>query len=256
MRAVFVAAGLVLLAGALAAVPDGAGSESPAPVHPVVVELFTAQGCSSCPPADRLLTELGGSGGGEIIPLAFHVDYWNHDGWTDPFSSADWTRRQVSYAKKLGLQQIYTPQAVVDGSVELIGSRGPELRSAVAAAAAKPAATIALKLEPSESKVLVKADAELPEDLKSGSWVLMFAVYETGLVTPVKSGENGGKTLQNDYVVRSLKSGDRVKATSSQTATLSLDKGWSRERLGVAVFLQDPSTLEIRGANARALNAP
>jgi hypothetical protein len=240
----------------VAATPAGAGDESPASGHPVVVELFTAQGCSSCPPADRLLTELGGESGARILPLAFHVDYWNHDGWTDPFSSADWTKRQAAYARRLGLQQVYTPQAVVDGSVELIGSRAPELRSAVAAAAEKPAATIALKLEPSESKVRVRADVGLPEALKSGSWELMFAVYETGLMTPVKSGENGGKTLQNDYVVRSLKSGERVRGTSSQTATLSLDKGWNRERLGVAVFLQDPSTLEIRGASAHLLNAP
>ena len=246
----------VLTVSLFAASPAGAGDEPPAAAHAVVVELFTAQGCSSCPPADRLLTQLGGESSGRIVPLAFHVDFWNHDGWTDPFSSADWTRRQVAYAKKLGLQQVYTPQAVVDGSVELIGSRGPELQSAVAAAAAKPAAAIALKLEPSESKVRVRADVELPEALKSGSWELMFAVYETGLVTPVKAGENGGKTLQNDYVVRSLRSGDRVKGTSTQTATLSLDKGWNRERLGVAAFLQDPSTLEIRGASARALNTP
>jgi hypothetical protein len=84
----------------------------------------------------------------------------------------------------------------------------------------------------------------------------MLAVYETGLVTPVRAGENGGKTLQNDYVVRTLRRGDRVRATSTQTATLSLEKSWNRERLGIAAFLQDPSTLEIRGANARPLNAP
>jgi hypothetical protein len=257
MRVACAAAAVVLVAGALAAAPAGAGEESPASVHPVVVELFTAQGCSSCPPADRVLTELGGESGGRIIPLAFHVDFWNHDGWTDPFSSADWTKRQVAYARKLGLQQVYTPQAIVDGSVELVGSRGQELRSAVAAAAAKPAAAIALKLEPSESKVRVRAEVELPEALRSsGSWELMLAVYETGLVTPVRAGENGGKTLQNDYVVRTLRRGDRVRATSTQTATLSLEKSWNRERLGIAAFLQDPSTLEIRGANARPLNAP
>src|SRR5262245_60801676 len=128
MRNRLTAAAAVLAISSLAARPAGAGDDPPAAVHPVVVELFTAQGCSSCPPADRLLTELGGNGGGGIIPLAFHVDYWNHDGWTDPFSSAEWTKRQAAYARRLGLQQVYTPQAVVDGSVELIGSRAPELR--------------------------------------------------------------------------------------------------------------------------------
>ncbi len=257
MRAVGAAAAAVLAISVFAATPAATGEEPPGAAHPVVVELFTAQGCSSCPPADRLLTQLGGESAGRIVPLAFHVDFWNHGGWTDPFSSADWTKRQVAYARRLGLQQVYTPQAVVDGSVELIGSRGAELRAAVDAAAARPAAAIALKLEPSESKVRVRADVELPEALqKNGSWELMLAVYETGLVTPVRAGENGGRTLENDYVVRSLRRGDRVRGTSTQTATLSLEKGWNRERLGVAAFLQDPSTLEIRGASARALNVP
>src|SRR5262245_45971684 len=256
MRSVRAAAAVVAVS-VLVAVPAGAGDDPPAIGHPVVVELFTAQGCSTCPPADRLLTELGGEGAGRVVTLAFHVDYWNHEGWTDPFSSADWTQRQAGYARKLGLQQVYTPQAVVDGTVEVIGSRSAELRAAVTAAAARPAAAIVLKLEPSESKVRVRADVELPEALRSrGSWQLMLAVYETGLVTPVSSGENGGRTLQNDYVVRTLKRGDRVRTSSTQTATLSLEKSWNRERLGVAAFLQDPSTLEIRGASARALNAP
>jgi hypothetical protein len=245
----------VLLAALAAALAPEAGP-GPAAGHAVVVELFTAQGCSSCPPADRLLSELGEQSAGLLVPLAFHVDFWNHGGWTDPFSSADWTQRQVAYARRLGLQQVYTPQALVDGAVELVGSRAKELRAAVAAAAAKPAAAIALGLSPSASDVRVEADVDLPEALRGRRWDLMVAVYETGLLTPVARGENGGRTLKNDYVVRTLKRAGRLTTSSKESARLGLSKSWNRARLGVAAFLQDPASLEIRGASARALGPP
>ena len=222
----------------------------------VVVELFTSQGCSSCPPADRLLRELGERGAGKLVPLEYHVDFWNHVGWTDPFSSADWTKRQEAYARRLGLRSVYTPQAVVDGGAELVGSDAAALQAAIAAAAAKPAASIALRLEPRESKVLVEASVDLPEPLRGRKWDLMVALYETGLSTAVGRGENGGRTLQNDYVVRSLQRAGRVKESSKEEASLKVEIGWNREHLGVAAFLQDPSTLEIRGATARPLSAP
>src|SRR5206468_3877431 len=111
---------------------------------------------------------------------------------------ADWTRRQAAYARVLGLKNLYTPQAVVDGSVELIGSNAEALRTAMATCAAKPAASIVLRLEPADSDVLVNADVGLPETLRRSKLDLMFAVYEEGLVTPVGSGENGGRTLRND----------------------------------------------------------
>jgi len=226
-----------------------------APSHPVVVELFTAQGCSSCPPADRLLAQLGAASGGSVVPLEFHVDYWNQIGWTDPFSSAEWTRRQAAYAKRFGATQLYTPQAVVDGASEHIGSREPELRAAIAAEAAKPAAAIALALEPSAKDVRVGAKVDLPDALRGRRWDLMLAVYETGLVTPVARGENGGKTLANEYVVRSLRRAGSVDASAAVETKLPLEKDWNRSRVGVAAFLQDSETLEIRGAAASPLPA-
>ena len=219
----------------------------------MVVELFTSQGCSSCPPADRLLAQLGEESAGRIVPLSFHVDFWNYIGWTDPFSSRDWTERQVAYGRAFGLQQAYTPQAVVNGGVELVGSDGNALRAAVAAAAARPAATIVLRLKPATSKVVVEAEVDLPETLRGRKWDLMLAVFETGLVTAVGRGENGGQTLRNDYVVRSLRRGGRVDGPARQTATLALEKGWDRSRLGVAAFLQDPRSLSICGASAASL---
>ncbi len=224
-----------------------------APSHVVVLELFTSQGCSTCPPADRLLTELGDNAAGRLVPLAFHVDFWNRGGWKDPFSCAAWTQRQIAYAKRFGLQQIYTPQAVVDGDLEMIGSRAQEVRGAMAVAAARPAGTLTLRLDPSASDVGVQIDIELPEEMRGRPWDLMAAIYETGVVTAVSRGENSGLTLLNDYVVRSLRSVGRVKEPSRHAARLPLEKSWNRTHLGVAVFLQDPTTLQIRGANAEKL---
>src|ERR1700681_1033381 len=121
--------GAVLAAATLAAgMGEGRGASDPAKGAPgrgpVVVELFTSQGCSSCPPADRLLSRLQGDSrtAGTVIPLAFHVDYWNRLGWSDPFSSAAWSERQMTYAKALHSNRIYTPQLVVGGRAECVGS--------------------------------------------------------------------------------------------------------------------------------------
>ncbi len=243
--------------------PSSASSSAPpaaAPVpagHMVLVELFTSQGCSSCPPADVLLTKLGEQGMGRVVPLSFHVDFWNHGGWSDPFSSAEWTRRQIAYARMFGIPSVYTPQGVVDGGAELVGSNEDGLRKAIAAAASRPAAMITLRLEPSDAKVRVHADVDLPEALRDRKLDLMFAVFETDLVTSVGRGENGGRTLRNDYVVRSLKRDGRLSPEKSgraqSTATLSLDKGWNHSHLGVAAFVQDPQSLAISGASAQLL---
>lgn len=252
-------AALLLSLGLAGPEPAPAPPSSPAPAqapaaHPVLIELFTSQGCSSCPPADELLTKLGEQGAGRVVPLSFHVDFWNHGGWSDPFSSAEWTRRQVAYARVFRIPSVYTPQAVVDGGAELVGSNADSLRTAIAAAASRPAALIALQLEPSDSKVKVHADVDLPETLRGRKLDLMLAVFETDLVTQVGRGENGGHTLRNDYVVRSLRRDGRLSPEKSgraqSTATLSLDKTWNRSHLGVAAFVQDPQSLAVVGAGS------
>src|SRR5215471_20667139 len=231
---------------------------SPPSGHMVVVELFTSQGCSSCPPADRVLSELGSQQNGRVIPLSFHVDYWNHDGWTDPFSRHDWTERQSAYARLLGLRSVYTPEAVVDGRTEMVGSDTNRLRGAIATAAQKTAASVSIHLELEKSKVAVTAAVDRPEILRSRKLDLMVAVFETNLVTSVGKGETGGRTLRNDYVVRSLRRAATLSSggsnPASQTTTLSLDDSWKKAELGVAAFLQDPSSLEILGAAATPLS--
>jgi hypothetical protein len=255
----------ILLAGSQTVA--GAASEAP-----VVVELFTSQGCSSCPPADRLLANLGAASGGEIVPLAFHIDSWNYLGWTDPFSQAAWTRRQVAYARALSADP-YTPQAVIAGCVEILGSDEAAMRSAIAAAAIEPAARISLTAVPVANEIRVTVDVNLPESLRdrepsacarlpegntrrSRVLELMLAVFENGLVTPVERGENGGHTLRNDYVVRRLERIGRLRpgdpAHTQHSASVKLGEDWTPSRLGVAVLVQNPKSLEILGAAVQA----
>jgi hypothetical protein len=253
------ALGAALLALAAAA-PRGGAEPAAAPRAAVVLELFTSQGCSSCPPADRLLSRLAASPelAGRVVPLAFHVDYWNHLGWSDPFSARRWSERQERYARASGSNRIYTPQLVVDGGAECVGSREDEVRRQVERALARPPAGQVTVREArlGDKGLRVAVEARLaravPRDLEL--WV---AVSESGLVTRVGRGENARRTLADDFVVRRL---ERVGALAAApgppraaAVTLPLDPAWNRGRLRVAAFLQDPQTLAIAGAGARAV---
>jgi hypothetical protein len=263
MRRLEILAALALL-GLAAALTSSAGPGSaPAPTtaaapaaRPVVLELFTSQGCSSCPPADRLLARLGEQSGGAIIPLAFHVDSWNYLGWRDPFSRREWSLRHEAYTRALG-ELPYTPQAVVAGRASVRGADEKAIRLAVLEAAAKPAADLALALAPTATEIGVTTVVELPSPLAERKLDLLLALFETGLETPVERGENGGRTLRNDYVVRRLERAARLKAgapsRSEHRATLKLDPDWEPARLGVAALLQDPASFEIHGAAVLAV---
>jgi hypothetical protein len=259
-RVFFFAVLTALAAAAPAGAPPAAADVPPAvAAHAVVVELFTSQGCMTCPPADQILSGLGQQNSGRVIPLAFHVDFWNQLGWKDPFSRHAWTARQEAYSRSLRVGRIYTPQAVVNGRTEMVGSDANRLVSAITTEAARPAAAIGLELEPSESRVSVRAQVDLPEELQGRKLDLMVALFETGLVTAVGRGENGGKTLHNDYVVRELVRVGRLAAKglpkTQHSTDIELEKGWDRSKLGVAAFVQDPSTLEIQGASSALLGS-
>ena len=163
--------------------------------RPVVVELFTSQGCSSCPPADALLSTLADRPG--VLALAFHVDYWNRLGWVDPFSGAWATARQNAYAAQWGADQIYTPQAVIDGATDAVGSDRSALETAIAAAKADPSVPLAIAAAAGTLQVTV--DAAAP----AGA-VLWLVGFDNRHETPVRRGENAGQTLVDRNVVRSL----------------------------------------------------
>lgn len=242
---------------------DGAGAAAPpAGDAPVVVELFTSQGCSSCPAADRLLTRLGAEPelSTRLFPLAFHVDYWNHIGWTDPFSSRTWTERQRRYARELSGGRVYTPQLVVNGRTQTVGNDEEEVLALLREALArKPAADLHVRLSaaggPDRLRAQVTAEMARAPEAKLKSLELLVALYQKDLTTSVGQGENEGRRLENDYVVRHLERAGKLRAQAGATTeadvTFALEPDWNRSDLGVVAFLQDPKTLAIHGA-ARA----
>lgn len=250
---------LVLILAVLA--PRGGSGEAAAAGgdRTAVVELFTSQGCSSCPPADRLLSKLAQDSRyqGKVIPLSFHVDYWNQIGWEDPFSSSRWSQRQQLYGSRVfHTNRIYTPQVVVNGRAECVGNQeGAVLGRIGEALSREPAGRVTLALDPPtpDGHLKVKVGAKLAR--ATGPLDLWVAVYESGLSTSVKAGENASRILHNDRVVRRFEKAFTLPATAgaekSTELVLGIDKRWKTDALGVAAFLQDPATLEIQGAAAR-----
>lgn len=220
---------------------------SVANAKPVLVELFTSQGCSSCPPADRLLKELSEEKGAgvEVITLAFHVDYWNYLGWKDKFSSADFSRRQEAYAERFRLNSSYTPQMVADGSAEFVGNNRAKAAEVIAKAASKQAGTVNARIE--GEKLFAKIE------LRPGhaDATVLLAVAESKLFTTVGSGENSGSTLEHTSVVRSLTSIGRL---SQKAMALSIESKvprnseWKSENLKHVIFVQENATLKILAA--------
>jgi hypothetical protein len=196
----------------------------------------------------------------QVVPLAFHVDYWNRIGWTDPFSSREWTLRQDAYSRELQGDGNYTPQLVVNGQVHFPGGNRQRVVQAIQAEAGRRAvAKLALSPSPDDSgrsSLRVGVTAEVLEPVPAQKLVALVALFENGLETRVGSGENGGRTLKNDFVVRRL-----VKALSLEPrpgrrgeveVKLNIERAWKRENLGLAVFLQDPGSMKIYGAARRA----
>jgi hypothetical protein len=181
-----------LMTGGVALALTGAG-QAQAAAGPVVLELFTSQGCSSCPPADALLGELAKQPG--VVALAWHVDYWNNLGWRDPFASAAWTDRQRAYAAALR-DEVYTPALVVNGAAMVVGSDSYAVRKAMAAA---PAAPVAVMLRRSAAGLDMEA-ANLP----AGATALL-VFYDPEHATAVAAGENSGRRLKEYRVVRAAR---------------------------------------------------
>lgn len=225
---------------------------------PVVVELFTSEGCSSCPPADSLLAGLALQQpieNVEVIALEEHVDYWNELGWVDPFSSHGWTARQYQYAEVLGNGNPYTPQMVVDGRTEFVGSQGHKAQQTIAQSARMEKTQVALSHanpgKPGEERFSVKI-GKLPGTKQHDTVEVWLAITETGLHSAVKRGENAGEDLHHAAIVRSIqkigeaKAGEETSFAGDASAALLVE--WKRENLKAVVFVQEKKGRRILGA--------
>lgn len=203
-----------------------------------VVELYTSEGCSSCPPADEFLSRLGQTReAAQIVPLAFHVDYWDYIGWKDRFASPLYTQRQRNIARANGQATIYTPEFVVDG-VEARGSR--KIDDQVTATLSSPAEAdmvlslsgiVGDRLTATVSVENIHYDGAEPAEL-------FVAVYESGLHSSVNAGENTGRTLKHDYVVRYLSPARLTRSGQQHRFDLQLGAEWNHATLGVAAFVK------------------
>jgi hypothetical protein len=229
----------------------------------VIVELFTSEGCSSCPPADALLKEISEKQpiqGAQIVALEEHVDYWNHLGWRDPYSAAEFSQRQSEYAQVFGADGVYTPQMIVDGQREFVGSRSLAAREAIQKAANQPKAEIDLVggADSSPSKPVFEVQVKSLAGISvRGEIELWIAVTEKGLQSDVKAGENSGETLRHAAVVRSLRKVDTLRdpAGYSRQIQVTVDPGWKKENLAVVAFLTEKNSHKIIGAAATPLNS-
>ena len=247
--------GLVFAISAMAAIaPLGAQSDNHNGQVPVLLELFTSEGCSDCPPADRLLEALDRTqsvAGAEVIVLSEHVDYWNRLGWKDPFSSPQFSARQSAYASQFHLDSVYTPQLVVDGRLQFVGSDGHEAKAAIEKESHEQKQAIAI------SNVVragnqVTAHIEVSATQMSGGRapVLYVALADNKAESQVARGENAGRALAHVAVVRSLTQLGTIHIESpfSNDVTLSTQRGAGANGLRLVAFLQDPSSGHILAA--------
>ncbi len=225
---------------------------------PVVVELFTSEGCSSCPPADQLLARLDRSQpvvGARVIALEEHVDYWNSLGWADPFSSAQYRVRQNDYGRKFLADGIYTPQMIVNGQAQFVGSDGDRAAQEIARAAQLQSTVVELKATPKASDpdlVDLSVKVTNTEAAKARNSNVYLAVTESDLSSNVPRGENSGRLLRHGPVVRSFGVIGKIDARGSNagaiTDTLKLPREWKRENLRAVVFVQERDSFKITGA--------
>ncbi len=250
---------LVIAAGVMAM----AASRSAAPVMQagprtvVVAELFTSEGCSSCPAADDLLREWLATQpvpGVEIVGLSEHVDYWDRLGWRDPFSSPAFSARQSAYdAAVFRSHRVYTPQLVVDGRLEAVGSDAEAVRRAVIEAARQPKADVEVSaLADWPDRLQVRVRVQVPAGVpRQGVAEVVLAVTEDGLATKVARGENGGRTLRHAAVTRSLTTIGVVSASAGDSTlhgSVPLTAGWSRPHVRLVALVQERDSRRILGA--------
>jgi hypothetical protein len=221
---------------------------------PVLVELFTSEGCSSCPPADALLSRLGRTQpipGADIIALEEHVDYWDRLGWKDPFSSEAATARQGEYGEAFGGSQAYTPQMIVDGRTEFVGSSDMEALRAIRAASQAPKPAVQLSWEKDD---VLNVRVEPLTNASTGEGAQLFLVVaENMLHSDVKRGENAGRALEHNGVVRQLLPLGKINtapAGFSSSVAVHPAREWNRANLRAVVFVQERHSRHVLAVSA------
>lgn len=229
------------------------------PQRVALLELYTSEGCSSCPPADRWLSSLAGRQyvPAGLLPLAFHVDYWNDLGWVDPYSHAQFSDRQREYSRRRGASFVVTPQLLLDGQ----GYQRPLILQDIegrtnAINRLPPRAEIRLTQNRSASAIDARVEVSFAADAETRNALVYVALYENNLSTAVKAGENKGALLKHDFVVRALTApvalGDSGRI--SHDVSIRLDPQWKPRDLHLAAFIQQPRTgevLQALGADCR-----
>ena len=222
----------------------------PAQEGVAVIELFTSQGCSSCPSADRLLSQLIDQAETNELPvygLSFHVDYWNRLGWKDPYSAKAYTERQYAYARKIEKSSVYTPQMVVNGQEEFVGSNSWAAEKAIKRASST-ADGVTFTVEN-----ITEKDGELQITYQSTGGAqqrVNIALVERGIETYVKRGENSGRTLKHDNVVRAF---EQQSLQSEDEITIALPADIDLAKSSIILYAQDGQSLAINGATRVSL---
>jgi len=215
----------------------------------VLVELFTSEGCSSCPPADKNLAFIEKEQPymqAEVVTLAFHVDYWDYIGWQDVFASPLFTKRQEIYSQKLKLDSTYTPQMIVDGKTQFVGSDAGKAANAIVLAAKDEKANVEILPENNKFKIRI---SDIP---KHENATVYLAISENNLASSVKNGENSGRKLEHSSVVRELKAIGNIAPEQSSfenEAVVEINKDWKKEDVKFVVFVQENESRKIIGVS-------
>jgi len=211
-----------------------------------VVELFTSEGCSSCPSADETVARLLSKNIKNVYVLAYHVDYWNRLGWKDPFSKAEYSERQNQYASIFNLNSVYTPQVIVNGSSEFVGSDEDKLSNAIETNLNKqPDKNVSINTQRNNNNVTVNYVVNESDEV-----LLNFAIVQDEATTSVKRGENGGRTLHHVNIVRTLKT---IDAKGKGYLVLNIPNEISNVPLQIIAFTQSKKSFQILGADKKPI---
>ncbi len=226
------------------------------PQTAALVELYTSEGCSSCPPADRWLSSfVNPLAAQRVVPIAFHIDYWDDLGWKDAFADERYTERQRAFAKASGAGYVYTPQVVIGGRDDRDWRREGETAEAIARINAT-AARAEIELRPratAQGGIAVEASARIPSGTRAADLALFVVATQDGLSSRVTAGENNGEHLRHSFVVRAMAvARPAAGASLHAAATFAAKPDWNLDKMGVAAFVQNLKTGEV----LQAVSAP